>query len=211
MNFSRKGFIASVIFKGKADPILVEYASVRILKDITNEELVLFGDFVVAMKTNFQSDAYSLTNALKEYQAKNYIELIRDTSPFKTLLELRNFINEYLKGKIIASGVKPFIYANISLNAELKLINENTGRQLNAEDESELMRNLLENQNLIGVYRPDLISERIKRRDSIVLDIEEMSELEKIDAKAYKIDKEKTNEAWSRLLSKKVVVSFVKG
>lgn len=206
---NREQFIASIFFNGKADYMQVKFASDELLSEIKDAELSKFAKFALSLKSKFDNSSQMLLNAVKEYQAKNYTEVVRQTKPFQNITELRNFINEYFKGKIIASGVSPFIYANISLNADLKLINENTNKPLNAEDESELLSNLLKNQNLIGVNRPDLISERIKRRDEIVIDAE-MSELEKIDAKVYEIDEDKVNEAWGKLLSKKIVMSFVR-
>lgn len=205
----REDFISGVLFDNKASIAQVRFASHNVLKDISDEQLNDFALFALSKKTKFDNSTQALINAVREYQAKNYLSAVRKTSPFKTLIEIRNFLNEYFKGKIVASGIKPFIYTNISLGDDLRLINENTNKPLNAEDEVELLEELLKNQSLIGVIRLDLIASRIKKRDEIVI-TDEISELEKIEAKAHHKDKQEIDEAWARLSEFGAKLSFIR-
>lgn len=206
----REEFIASVLFSGKADKTQVKFASESVLKDISDEQLNEFALFALSMKTKYDNSIQMLLNAAKEYQKENYLKTIRVTKPFQNIQSLRNFLNTYFKGKIVGSGIKPFIYTNIRLNDELQFINENTQKPLNASDESEFLENLLKNQELVGVYRGDLIASRIKKRDEIVI-ADEITELEKINAKAYDKDKKEIDEAWARLSELGVKLSIIRG
>lgn len=194
----REEFISSVLFSGKADRAQIKFASESVLKDISDEQLNEFALFALSMKTKYDNSIQMLLNAVSEYQKENYLKTIRATKPFQNIQSLRNFLNTYFKGKIVGSGIKPFIYTSIRLNDELQLINENTQRVLNADDECEFLENLLKEQELIGVYRGDLIASRIKKRDEMVLEAE-MTESEKIEAKFYHKDKQEIDEAWARL------------
>ena len=150
------------------------------------------------MKTKYDNSIQMLLNAVSEYQKEQYLKTIRATKPFDNIQSLRNFLNTYFKGKIVGSGIAPFIYTSIRLNDELQLVNENTQRVLNATDESEFLENLLNSQELIGIYRADLIAYRINQRDNAVKN-GELSELEKIDCGVYLMDKEAAEKAWARL------------
>ena len=57
---------------------------------------------------------------------------------------------------------------------------------------------MLNSQELIGIYRADLIAYRINQRDNAVKN-GELSELEKIDCGVYVLDKEAAEKAWARL------------
>ena len=197
-NEMREEFISSVLFSGKADKTQVKFASQSVLKDISDDKLNEFALFALSMKTKYDNSIQMLLNAVNEYQKEQYLKTIRATKPFNNIQSLRNFLNTYFKGKIIGSGIAPFIYTNIKLNDELQFINENTQKPLNAEDESEFLENLLENQDLIGIYRADLIAYRINARDNAVKS-DELSELEKIDCGVYVIDKEAVEKAWAKL------------
>lgn len=194
----REEFIASVLFNGKADKTQVKFASESVLKDISDEQLNGFALFALSMKTKYDNSIQMLLNAVNEYQKEQYLKTIRATKPFNNIQSLRNFLNTYFKGKIVGSGIAPFIYTNIRLNDELQFINENTQRVLNAEDESEFLENLLKEQDLIGVYRGDLIAYRINQRDNTPIS-EELIELKKIDCGAYAFDKEATEKSWADL------------
>lgn len=196
----REEFIASVLFNNKADKIQVKFASESVLKDIKDEQLNEFALFALSMKTKYDNSIQMLLNAVSEYQKEQYLKTIRNTKPLNNIQVLRNFLNTYFKGKIVGSGIAPFIYTHIRLNDELQFINENTQRVLNAEDECEFLQNLLENQDLIGVYRADLVSYRINQRDNTPK-IEQLSEIEKIDSKSYKIDSKASQEAWDKLFN----------
>lgn len=196
----REEFIASVLFNNKADKIQVKFASESVLKDIKDEQLNEFALFALSMKTKYDNSIQMLLNAVNEYQKEQYLKTIRNTKPLNNIQVLRNFLNTYFKGKIVGSGIAPFIYTHIRLNDELQFINENTQRVLNAEDECEFLQNLLENQDLIGVYRADLVSYRINQRDNTPK-IEQLSEIEKIDSKSYKIDSKASQEAWDKLFN----------
>lgn len=196
----REEFIASVLFNNKADKIQVKFASESVLKDIKDEQLNEFALFALSMKTKYDNSIQMLLNAVSEYQKEQYLKTIRNTKPLNNIQVLRNFLNTYFKGKIVGSGIAPFIYTHIRLNDELQFINENTQRVLNAEDECEFLQNLLKNQDLIGVYRADLVSYRINQRDNTPK-IEQLSELEKIDSKSYKIDSKASQEAWDKLFN----------
>lgn len=196
----REEFIASVLFNNKADKIQVKFASESVLKDIKDEQLNEFALFALSMKTKYDNSIQMLLNAVSEYQKEQYLKTIRNTKPLNNIQVLRNFLNTYFKGKIVGSGIAPFIYTHIRLNDELQFINENTQRVLNAEDECEFLQNLLENQDLIGVYRADLVSYRINQRDNTPK-IEQLSEIEKIDSKSYKIDLKASQEAWDKLFN----------
>lgn len=196
----REEFIASVLFNNKADKIQVKFASESVLKDIKDEQLNEFALFALSMKTKYDNSIQMLLNAVSEYQKEQYLKTIRNTKPLNNIQALRNFLNTYFKGKIVGSGIAPFIYTHIRLNDELQFINENTQRVLNAEDECEFLQNLLENQDLIGVYRADLVSYRINQRDNTPK-IEQLSEIEKIDSKSYKIDSKASQEAWDKLFN----------
>jgi hypothetical protein len=196
----REEFIASVLFNNKADKIQVKFASESVLKDIKDEQLNEFALFALSMKTKYDNSIQMLLNAVSEYQKEQYLKTIRNTKPLNNIQVLRNFLNTYFKGKIVGSGIAPFIYTHIRLNDELQFINENTQRVLNAEDECEFLQNLLENQDLIGLYRADLVSYRINQRDNTPK-IEQLSELEKIDSKSYKIDSKASQEAWDKLFN----------
>lgn len=196
----REEFIASVLFNNKADKIQVKFASESVLKDIKDEQLNEFALFALSMKTKYDNSIQMLLNAVSEYQKEQYLKTIRNTKPLNNIQVLRNFLNTYFKGKIVGSGIAPFIYTHIRLNDELQFINENTQRVLNAEDECEFLQNLLKNQDLIGVYRADLVSYRINQRDNTPK-IEQLSEIEKIDSKSYKIDSKASQEAWDKLFN----------
>lgn len=196
----REEFIASVLFNNKADKIQVKFASESVLKDIKDEQLNEFALFALSMKTKYDNSIQMLLNAVNEYQKEQYLKTIRNTKPLNNIQVLRNFLNTYFKGKIVGSGIAPFIYTHIRLNDELQFINENTQRVLNAEDECEFLQNLLKNQDLIGVYRADLVSYRINQRDNTPK-IERLSEIEKIDSKSYKIDSKASQEAWDKLFN----------
>ncbi|MBR6611938.1 MAG: hypothetical protein IKK93_06800 [Campylobacter sp.] len=196
----REEFIASVLFNNKADKIQVKFASESVLKDIKDEQLNEFALFALSMKTKYDNSIQMLLNAVNEYQKEQYLKTIRNTKPLNNIQVLRNFLNTYFKGKIVGSGIAPFIYTHIRLNDELQFINENTQRVLNAEDECEFLQNLLKNQDLIGVYRADLVSYRINQRDNTPK-IEQLSEIEKIDSKSYKIDSKASQEAWDKLFN----------
>lgn len=196
----REEFIASVLFNNKADKIQVKFASESVLKDIKDEQLNEFALFALSMKTKYDNSIQMLLNAVNEYQKEQYLKTIRNTKPLNNIQVLRNFLNTYFKGKIVGSGIAPFIYTHIRLNDELQFINENTQRVLNAENECEFLQNLLENQDLIGVYRADLVSYRINQRDNTPK-IEQLSEIEKIDSKSYKIDSKASQEAWDKLFN----------
>lgn len=196
----REEFIASVLFNNKADKIQVKFASESVLKDIKDEQLNEFALFALSMKTKYDNSIQMLLNAVSEYQKEQYLKTIRNTKPLNNIQVLRNFLNTYFKGKIVGSGIAPFIYTHIRLNDELQFINENTQRVLNAEDECEFLQNLLKNQDLIGVYRADLVSYHINQRDNTPK-IEQLSELEKIDSKSYKIDSKASQEAWDKLFN----------
>ncbi|WP_277958446.1 hypothetical protein, partial [Campylobacter hyointestinalis] len=122
---------------GKADRAQIKFASESVLKDISDEQLNGFALFALSMKTKYDNSIQMLLNAAKEYQKENYLKTIRATKPFQNIQSLRNFLNTYFKGKIVGSGIKPFIYTSIRLNDELQLVNENTQKPLNASDESE--------------------------------------------------------------------------
>lgn len=199
-NEMREEFISSVLFSGKADKTQVKFASQSVLKDISDDKLNEFALFALSMKTKYDNSIQMLLNAVNEYQKEQYLKTIRATKPFNNIQSLRNFLNTYFKGKIIGSGIAPFIYTNIKLNDELQFINENTQKPLNAEDESEFLENLLENQDLIGIYRADLIAYRINQRDNAPKN-SELSELEKINCGVYVIDKETVEKAWAKLMS----------
>ncbi|MBR2148614.1 MAG: hypothetical protein IJ965_04190, partial [Campylobacter sp.] len=184
----------------KADKIQVKFASESVLKDIKDEQLNEFALFALSMKTKYDNSIQMLLNAVSEYQKEQYLKTIRNTKPLNNIQVLRNFLNTYFKGKIVGSGIAPFIYTHIRLNDELQFINENTQRVLNAEDECEFLQNLLKNQDLIGVYRADLVSYRINQRDNTPK-IEQLSEIEKIDSKSYKIDSKASQEAWDKLFN----------
>lgn len=192
----REEFIASVLFNGKADRAQIKFASESVLKDINDEQLNGFALFALSMKTKYDNSIQMLLNAVSEYQKENYLKTIRATKPFQNIQSLRNFLNTYFKGKIVGSGIKPFLYTNIRLNDDLQLVNENTQKPLNAEDESEFLKNLLEEQDLIGVYRGDLIAYRINQRDNAPIS-EELIELKKIAYGIY--DKEAAEKAWANL------------
>lgn len=192
----REEFIASVLFNGKADKTQVKFASESVLKDINDEQLNGFALFALSMKTKYDNSIQMLLNAVAEYQKENYLKTIRATKPFQNIQSLRNFLNTYFKGKIVGSGIAPFLYTSIRLNDELQLVNENTQKPLNAEDESEFLKNLLEEQDLIGVYRGDLIAYRINQRDNAPIS-EELIELKKIAYGIY--DKEAAEKAWANL------------
>lgn len=194
----REEFIASVLFSGKADKTQVKFASESVLKDISDEQLNGFALFALSMKTKYDNSIQMLLNAVNEYQKEQYLKTIRATKPFNNIQSLRNFLNTYFKGKIVGSGIAPFIYTSIRLNDELQLINENTQRVLNASDESEFLENLLKEQDLIGVYRADLIAYRINERDNAPIS-DELIELKKIACGAYAFDKEATEKAWADL------------
>lgn len=201
-NEIREEFISSVLFSGKADKMQVKFASQSVLKDISDNKLNEFALFALSMKTKYDNSIQMLLNAVNEYQKEQYLKTIRATKPFDNIQSLRNFLNTYFKGKIVGSGIAPFIYTNIKLNNELQFINENTQKPLNSEDESEFLENLLENQDLIGIYRADLIAYRINQRDNAVKS-DELSELEKIDCGVYVIDKEAVEKAWAKLFELK--------
>lgn len=205
----REEFISSVLFSGKADRAQIKFASESVLKDISDEQLNGFALFALSMKTKYDNSIQMLLNAVSEYQKENYLKTIRATKPFQNIQSLRNFLNTYFKGKIVGSGIKPFLYTNIRLNDDLQLINENTQRVLNASDESEFLENLLKEQDLIGVYRGDLIANRIKKRDEMVLETE-VTEMEKIEAKANHKDKQEIDEAWARLSELGVKLSIIR-
>lgn len=205
----REEFISSVLFSGKADRAQIKFASESVLKDISDEQLNGFALFALSMKTKYDNSIQMLLNAVAEYQKEQYLKTIRATKPFNNIQSLRNFLNTYFKGKIVGSGIKPFIYTSIRLNDELQFINENTQRVLNADDECEFLENLLKEQEFIGVYRGDLIASRIKKRDEVVI-IDEITELEKIDAKAYDKDKQEIDEAWARLSELGVKLSIIR-
>lgn len=194
----REEFISSVLFNGKADKTQVKFASESVLKDISDDKLNEFALFALSMKTKYDNSIQMLLNAVNEYQKEQYLKTIRATKPFNNIQSLRNFLNTYFKGKIVGSGIAPFIYTNIRLNDELQFINENTQRVLNAEDESEFLENLLKEQDLIGVYRADLIAYRINQRDNAPIS-EELIELKKIACGAYAFDKEATEKTWADL------------
>ncbi|PPB65675.1 hypothetical protein [Campylobacter hyointestinalis] len=205
----REEFISSVLFSGQADKTQVKFASESVLKDISDEQLNGFALFALSMKTKYDNSIQMLLNAAKEYQKENYLKTIRATKPFQNIQSLRNFLNTYFKGKIVGSGIKPFIYTSIRLNDELQLVNENTQKPLNASDESEFLENLLKEQELIGIYRGDLIASRIKKRDEVVLETE-VTEMEKIEAKANHKDKQEIDEAWARLSEFGAKLSFTR-
>ncbi|CUU77511.1 Uncharacterised protein [Campylobacter hyointestinalis subsp. hyointestinalis] len=205
----REEFISSVLFSGKADRAQIKFASESVLKDISDEQLNGFALFALSMKTKYDNSIQMLLNAAKEYQKENYLKTIRATKPFQNIQSLRNFLNTYFKGKIVGSGIKPFIYTSIRLNDELQLVNENTQKPLNASDESEFLENLLKEQELIGIYRGDLIASRIKKRDEVVLETE-VTEMEKIEAKAHHKDKQEIDEAWARLSEFGAKLSFIR-
>ncbi|PPB52345.1 hypothetical protein [Campylobacter hyointestinalis] len=205
----REEFISSVLFSGQADKTQVKFASESVLKGISDEQLNGFALFALSMKTKYDNSIQMLLNAVSEYQKENYLKTIRATKPFQNIQSLRNFLNTYFKGKIVGSGIKPFIYTSIRLNDELQLINENTQRVLNADDECEFLENLLKEQELIGIYRGDLIASRIKKRDEVVLETE-VTEMEKIEAKANHKDKQEIDEAWARLSEFGAKLSFTR-
>lgn len=205
----REEFISSVLFSGKADRAQIKFASESVLKDINDEQLNGFALFALSMKTKYDNSIQMLLNAVSEYQKENYLKTIRATKPFQNIQSLRNFLNTYFKGKIVGSGIKPFIYTSIRLNDELQLVNENTQKPLNASDESEFLENLLKEQELIGIYRGDLIASRIKKRDEVVLETE-VTEMEKIEAKAHHKDKQEIDEAWARLSEFGAKLSFIR-
>lgn len=194
----REEFIASVLFSGKADRAQIKFASDSVLKDISDEQLNEFALFALSMKTKYDNSIQMLLNAVAEYQKEQYLKTIRATKPFNNIQSLRNFLNTYFKGKIVGSGIAPFLYTNIRLNDELQFINENTQRVLNAEDEVEFLKNLLKEQDLIGIYRADLIAYRINQRDNAPKS-DELSEIKKIDCGAYAFDKEATEKSWAEL------------
>lgn len=194
----REEFIASVLFSGKADKTQVKFASESVLKGISDEQLNGFALFALSMKTKYDNSIQMLLNAVAEYQKENYLKTIRATKPFNNIQSLRNFLNTYFKGKIVGSGIRPFLYTSIRLNDDLQLVNENTQKPLNASDESEFLENLLKEQDLIGVYRGDLIAYRINQRDNAPIS-EELIELKKIACGAYAFDKEATEKAWANL------------
>lgn len=197
-NEIREEFISSVLFSGKADKMQVKFASQSVLKDISDNKLNEFALFALSMKTKYDNSIQMLLNAVNEYQKEQYLKTIRATKPFDNIQSLRNFLNTYFKGNIVGSGIAPFIYTNIKLNNELQFINENTQKPLNSKDESEFLENLLKNQDLIGIYRADLIAYRINQIDNAVKS-DELSELEKIDCGVYAIDKEAVEKAWAKL------------
>ncbi|CUU67959.1 Uncharacterised protein [Campylobacter hyointestinalis subsp. hyointestinalis] len=194
----REEFISSVLFSGKADRAQIKFASESVLKDINDEQLNGFALFALSMKTKYDNSIQMLLNAAKEYQKENYLKTIRATKPFQNIQSLRNFLNTYFKGKIVGSGIKPFIYTSIRLNDELQLVNENTQKPLNASDESEFLENLLKEQELIGVYRADLIAYRINQRDNAPKS-DELSELKKIDCGAYVVNNKVVEKSWAEL------------
>ncbi|MCR8690596.1 MULTISPECIES: hypothetical protein [Campylobacter] len=197
-NEMREEFISSVLFSGKADKMQVKFASQSVLKDISDDKLNEFALFALSMKTKYDNSIQMLLNAVSEYQKEQYLKTIRATKPFNNIQSLKNFLNTYFKGKIVGSGIAPFIYTSIRLNDELQFINENTQKPLNTEDESDFLENLLKEQDLIGVYRVDLIAYRINQRDNAPKN-GELSELEKIDCGVYVMDKEVVEKAWARL------------
>ncbi|WP_162166276.1 hypothetical protein [Campylobacter fetus] len=192
----REEFILSVLFSGRADKTQVKFVSESVLKDIGDEKLNEFAIFALSMKTKYDNIIQMLLNAVAEYQKENYLAVIKVTKPFGNIQNLRNFLGTYFRGKIVGSGIKPFLYTNIRLNDDLQFINENTQKPLNGEDESEFLENLLKEQNLIGVYRADLIASRIKKRDEIILEAE-TTETKKIETR--EIDKKEVDEAWAKL------------
>lgn len=192
----REEFISSVLFSGKADRAQIKFASESVLKDINDEQLNGFALFALSMKTKYDNSIQMLLNAVAEYQKENYLKTIRATKPFNNIQSLRNFLNTYFKGKIVGSGIRPFLYTSIRLNDDLQLVNENTQKPLNASDESEFLENLLKEQELIGIYRGDLIAKRIKKRDEMVLE-NEITEMEKIETKANHKDKQEIEKEWA--------------
>ena len=197
-NEMREEFISSVLFNNKADKTQVKFASQSVLKDISDDKLNEFALFALSMKTKYDNSIQMLLNAVSEYQKEQYLKTIRAAKPFSNIQSLRNFLNTYFKGKIVGSGIAPFIYTSIRLNDDLQFINENTQKPLNSEDECEFLENLLNSQELIGIYRADLIAYRISKRDNAVKN-GELSELEKIDCGVYLMDKEAAEKAWARL------------
>lgn len=145
----------------------------ELIKDVPNEALKDFLVFRMQFIEPYKSKEAVTKEALFEYQKRMFLKRLQAGEIlFKTVGEIKQFIETYFKGQDIGNGLASFYdYVVIGLDKDCNLVNkyfapDGRPKKLTGDEVNEVYKFLLDNQHRIGAV--DYIEEReVKKLERI--------------------------------------------
>ena len=181
----------------------------KLIKDIPDNKLADF----FAYRLNFVDEKMSVELITKKaiFEYKRLLmqaRLKKREKIFKSIPELKRFLQDYYKGKDIAScgGNSGFLeFVVIGMDKEGNLINKaaktdfGTFEKLTADEEAKFLNWLLENQHRIGF----IDYEAVNRKDEIIKELENKFKEQEIEITQAKIINDKSTQLIANLVNQK--------